>query len=58
MCLGLNWVRRRWAMGVLMWEVTSMGQEPYSNVTHLEDMHETLTRGTRLDQPVWAADDV
>lgn len=39
-----------WAFGVLMWEITSLGQQPYPARTNLEVLHH-VRAGGRLPKP-------
>lgn len=40
-----------WAFGVLMWEITSLGQQPYPARTNLEVLHH-VRAGGRLPKPL------
>jgi proto-oncogene tyrosine-protein kinase ROS len=40
-----------WAFGVLMWEITSLGQQPYQARTNLEVLHH-VRAGGRLPKPL------
>lgn len=40
-----------WAFGVLMWEITSLGQQPYPARTNLEVLHH-VRAGGRLQKPL------
>ena len=40
-----------WAFGVLMWEITSLGQQPYPARTNLEVLHH-VRAGGRLLKPL------
>lgn len=40
-----------WAFGVLMWEITSLGQQPYPARTNLEVLH-YVRAGGRLPKPL------
>ncbi|XP_076667958.1 receptor protein-tyrosine kinase sevenless isoform X2 [Andrena cerasifolii] len=40
-----------WAFGVLMWEITSLGQQPYPARTNLEVLHH-VRAGGRLSKPL------
>lgn len=40
-----------WAFGVLMWEITSLGQQPYPARTNIEVLHH-VRAGGRLSKPL------
>lgn len=40
-----------WAFGVLMWEITSLGQQPYPARTNIEVLHH-VRAGGRLPKPL------
>lgn len=46
-----------WAFGVLLWEVMTMGQQPYPARTNLEVLH-YVREGGRLDNPDYCPDDL
>ncbi|XP_022081965.1 proto-oncogene tyrosine-protein kinase ROS-like [Acanthaster planci] len=46
-----------WAFGVLVWEVMTLGQQPYPARTNVEVLH-YVTAGGRLDRPDNCPDDI
>lgn len=40
-----------WAFGVLMWEITTLGQQPYPAMTNFEVLHH-VSAGNRLPRPL------
>lgn len=40
-----------WAFGVLMWEITSLGQQPYPAMTNFEVLNH-VNAGNRLPKPL------
>lgn len=46
-----------WAFGVLLWEIMSLGQQPYPARNNLEVLH-YVRGGGRLTKPVAASPDM
>lgn len=47
----------RWAYGVLLWEIFSLGASPYPTVPH-ERLFEALREGHRMDKPPHSSQDM
>ncbi|XP_035216668.1 tyrosine-protein kinase RYK-like [Stegodyphus dumicola] len=52
-----SWASDVWAFGVTMWELITLGQQPYVEIDPFE-MHLYLRDGYRLDQPKNCPDDL
>lgn len=46
-----------WAFGVLLWEIMTLGQQPYPARANLEVLH-YVRRGGRLGKPIDCPDDL
>ncbi|XP_064481699.1 vascular endothelial growth factor receptor 1-like isoform X2 [Ornithodoros turicata] len=47
-----------WSYGVLLWEIFSLGGNPYPGVTIDESFYKKLKNGYRMEKPDYAPDDV
>ncbi|XP_039443017.1 fibroblast growth factor receptor homolog 1-like [Culex pipiens pallens] len=47
-----------WSFGVLLWEIMTLGRQPYLNVTSWEYQLQYLKQGNRLEKPAQCPDDV
>ena len=47
-----------WSYGVVLYEVFTLGEEPYSMQTWNEEFVTALDNGMRLDQPPFCTDNV
>nr|XP_061817623.1 platelet-derived growth factor receptor beta-like [Nerophis lumbriciformis] len=47
-----------WSYGVLLWEIFSLGESPYSELTRTQHFYSALKRGHRLAQPEHANSDI
>lgn len=55
--LSCNFIRFQWAFGVLLWELTTLAQQPYVEVDPFE-MASYLRDGYRLAQPINCPDEL
>ncbi|KAL1395784.1 hypothetical protein pipiens_010990 [Culex pipiens pipiens] len=47
-----------WSFGVLLWEIMTLGRQPYLNVTSWEYLLQYLKQGNRLEKPAQCPDGV
>lgn len=47
----------QWSFGVLLWELATLAQQPYSEIDHA-DLFSFLKMGYRLSQPVNCPDEL
>ncbi|CAG7719235.1 unnamed protein product, partial [Allacma fusca] len=43
-----------WAYGIMLWEIFTLAEVPYSGLNWSEEFKDSLTRGMRLPKPVYA----
>jgi len=51
----LSVITLRWAYGVLLWEIFTLGGTPYPTVPH-ERLFEALREGHRMDKPPYSSE--
>lgn len=52
-----NQINFKWSYGVLLWELTTLAQQPYSDIDFFE-MSNYLEKGYRLQQPTLCPDEL